>query len=58
VPLSVRARAFDAACHRALHPGGTHYKFPPVALSSITARVTGCVLSGGARARRAAPQGR
>jgi hypothetical protein len=31
--------------------GGAHYKFPPVALSSITTRITGCVLSGGARAR-------
>ncbi len=30
--------------------GGTHYKFPPVALSSITNRVTGVVLSGGAAA--------
>lgn len=29
--------------------GKTHYKFPPVALSSITNRVTGCVLSGGPR---------
>lgn len=26
--------------------GSTHYKFPAVALSSITNRVTGCVLSG------------
>jgi len=26
--------------------GSTHYKFPIVALSSITNRVTGCVLSG------------
>jgi succinate dehydrogenase (ubiquinone) cytochrome b560 subunit len=29
-------------------PGGAHYKFPPVAVSSITNRVTGVVLSGGA----------
>jgi len=28
--------------------GGVHYKFPPVALSSISTRVTGVVLSGGA----------
>ena len=26
--------------------GGAHYQFPAVALSSITNRVTGCVLSG------------
>ena len=38
--------------------GGSHYKFPPVALSSITTRVTGVVLSGGAcgRGRSAPPQ--
>lgn len=34
-------------------PGKAHYKFPPVALSSITNRVTGCVLSGGAFPRPA-----
>lgn len=50
---SVRALATEtytekqAKLGRPVSPHVTIYKFPPAALSSITNRVTGCVLTGG-----------
>ena len=53
--LATPRRDTASRCCRAppspLPPGKPHYNFPPVALSSITTRITGVILSGGAHER-------